>query len=64
MMIKTIAIGLKKALCLHKFSFEKTDVIGCKRVSIHICMHCGKRKYIAFENGLESLERYYNVSFD
>lgn len=64
MLLKVCLMSLKKFFCVHKYAFINTEIIGCKRVSIHKCIYCEKKKYIAFENGLESIERHFHVNFD
>ena len=64
MFFKPILTKIKMLFCMHKFYFLRTDVIGCQRVSIHLCAICGKKKYISFARGLENIERYFNVKFD
>lgn len=47
---KTLVIKIQMAFCGHSFAFVKSDVIGGRRVAVHVCMKCRKMHYLAYGN--------------
>lgn len=49
-MFKTLIKNWHQAICTHSFAFVKSDIIGGRRVAIHICVRCRKNYYVAYSN--------------
>lgn len=44
---------IHKYFCYHRYAFYKNDIICGRKIAVHICMFCRKKKYYGYERTKE-----------